>query len=465
MHVDLLIKGDLVLEQGILKDGVVAINGGIIVGILGRDDVVQARETIDAGGSLVFPGVVDAHVHSYSNLSEGFEHSTQAAACGGVTTIIEMPYDATGIQTTPERFQKKIDLIHEVAKVDVALLATVPKEGDREMIAPLVGMGACGFKLSLNEADPVRFPRIADGVLWTILPEMAAHGVPVGFHAENEEIIQFLVDQYRREGKTFPHAHCETRPPVSESTAVLKLLELAHWTGCRLHIYHVSHPRCIHLIQAFRRDGVDVSMETCPHYLILNEEDMKSLGAFAKINPPLRSQEAVDEMWELLKAGAIDMVASDHAPWPLQKKMAPDIFHNASGAPGVETILPLLFSEGVSKRGLSPWVLGRLLCLNPAKRFGLYPKKGSIAVGADADFAILEPSVRWTISSQEMHSSSEWTPYEGLEVQGKVVRTILRGKTIYDGREVIADPGYGRFVPAMGFHEDSSLSSQRVQSP
>jgi len=448
---DLLIQGDLVLEGGVADDSAVGVKAGVIVGLYAPQENPIAKVTIDASGLLVFPGIVDAHVHSFSIPGvEGFLGSTPAAAAGGVTTFIEMPYDAGTPTTSPEAFRKKIERIRREATVDVALLATLKKEGPLDVIFPLVKLGACGFKLSLFETDPERFPRIADGILWDILPAIAACRVPVGFHAENDEVIFHLIHKYRQEGKIYPRAHCETRPVISETTAVLKLLELARWTGVRLHLYHMSHPRSIHLLQRFREERVDVTAETCPHYLLLDEEEMDRLKALGKINPPLRLREAVEEMWELLRGGHIDMVTSDHAPWPIERKQDPDIFANASGAPGIETLFPLVFSEGVVKRGFSPEQLARILCEQPAKRFKLYPRKGHIALGADADFTIIDPYMSWTIHGSEMHSSAQWTPYEGFTVQGKVVRTILRGKVIYDGKEITAQPGDGQFIAAMG---------------
>ncbi|MBW2307877.1 MAG: dihydroorotase [Deltaproteobacteria bacterium] len=448
-ELDLAIKGDLVLPHGIAKDAAVGVQNGVITGLYSTAETPSAKETVDAGGLLVFPGVVDSHVHSYSVPDgEGFEHSTAAAAAGGVTTFVEMPYDAGNPTTNPETLQEKIQRVKRLAIVDIALLATLKKEGPLDVIAPMVELGACGFKLSLFETDPDRFPRIPDGILWKALPLISAHGVPVGFHAENDEIIFRLIDEYRKEGKTYPKAHCETRPPISETISVLKLLEFAYWTRSRLHIYHVSHPRSIHLLQRFREDGVDVTTETCPHYLLFHEDDMDRLKAFTKINPPIRKREAMEEMWELLKSGHIDMVTSDHAPWGLDKKQASNIFENSSGAPGLETIFPLLYSEGVVKRGLAPVRLAQMLSEQPARRFNLYPRKGHISLGADADFAILDPSCRWAIRGSEMRTSAKWTPYEGLMVQGKVVRTILRGKTVYDGKEVTATAGDGNFIPA-----------------
>ncbi len=189
-ELDLLVRGDLVLPQGVAGDSGVGIKGGVIAGLYGPGEAPPARKALDFRGCFVFPGGVDAHVHSYSVPgSEGFLHSSAAAAAGGVTTFIEMPNDAGAPTVTPEAFQKKAALVNQMSRVDVALLATLKKEGTPEVIAPLVKLGACGFKLSLFETDPDRFPRIEDPVLQEILPVMAEHRVPVGFHAENDALI------------------------------------------------------------------------------------------------------------------------------------------------------------------------------------------------------------------------------------------------------------------------------------
>lgn len=445
--VDLLIKGNLVLPNGVAQNAQVGVKNGVIVGLYAGDDGPEATETIDATEKWIFPGMVDAHVHSYSDPDETFDHATPAAAAGGVTTILEMPYDSIGKVSTIDLFEQKIERIEARACVDVALLATLEKDGQLENVAPLVERGAIGFKLSLAEADPVRFPRIEDEILWDALRVIGSHGVPVGFHAENDRIINHLIGRFRKEGKTDPKAHCDSRPPVTETLAVLKLLEMAYWIDVPLHLYHISHPRSLHLIEQFKEDGVNVTVETCPHYLILTYDDMERLKAYAKINPPMRPRKDVDEMWELLQCGFIDMVTSDHGPWPYDRKQDPNIFNNPSGAPGVETIFPLMFSEGVVKREMPPALLAQLLCEAPARRFKVFPQKGHIGLGADADFTIIDPSVEWTIQAEDMHSHAGWTPFDGMTVNGKVVQTILRGKTVYDGTRVIADPQYGQFVP------------------
>lgn len=445
---DLLVQGNLVLPDEVALNHAVGVRDGKIAGIYTERNSPPAKRVISAANQLVFPGIVDAHVHSYSNLHEQFEHSTAAAAAGGVTTIVEMPYDQGAPVSTPEVFNAKIEMIREHARVDVALLATLNKMGDQEVIEPLSKLGACGFKLSAFETDPERFPRIDDDVLLEVLPLISKTGLTVGFHAENDVIIESLIARYRAEGKTYPKAHCETRPPVSETTSVIKLLELAFWTGAALHIFHVSHPRCVELINWYQGQGVNVTSETCPHYLVLNEEDMDIHRAFCKINPPVRKQEDQDALWSALENGQIDWVASDHAPWPLDKKQNPNIFDNGSGAPGLEAILPIMYHEAVVKRQFNPVTLAGLLCSRPAERFKLSHRKGAIVLGNDADFAILDPDCRWTFDSAKSFSSAKWSPYNGRSIQGKVTRTILRGAVVYDDENFLSETIGGDFVPA-----------------
>jgi allantoinase len=227
-------------------------------------------------------------------------------------------------------------------------------------------------------------------------------------------------------------------------------LEFAYWTKIALHIYHASHPRCIELIDWYRKQGVDVTVETCPHYLVLSEDDMDKYGAYSKINPPIRTKEDREVMWRLLNKGKIDWVASDHAPWPLEKKQNPNIFDNASGAPGLETMLPLMFNEGVVNRGMDVTTIAKLLSQRPADRFKLAPRKGSITPGADADFVIFDPNKKWAFSAKSSQSSSKWSPYDNMTLQGKVVQTILRGQVIYDRDELLTTPHTGGFIPAKG---------------
>jgi allantoinase len=449
---DLLLKGDVVLGHGVVRNGAVGVIDGKVAGIYGAPTAAPpAAEAVDASGCLVYPGMVDAHVHCHSNQAETIELATQAAAAGGVTTILDMPYDIGAPVNTVEIFREKVKLIWQVARVDVAMLATLRKQAEADEVAPLVREGACGFKMSVYETDPNRFPRIDDHVLWQVLPEIARHGVPVGFHGEIDLIIEDLMARAKRAGRTDPLAHYETRPPASETLAILKLLELAYWTKVKLHVFHTSQPRSVELVQWFKSQGVDVSVETCPHYLLLDAaRDLPRVKAFAKINPSILKQPERDALWGHVLAGRVDLIASDHAPWLPDRKNKENIFENASGAPGLETSLPLMHDALVVKRGQDPSLVGRLLCSNPARRFCLAPRKGTISLGADADFAILDPRQSFIVDAKKSYSSAKWSPYDGWTTQGKVVRTILRGKTIFDGEKVVGQAGYGQFLPGPG---------------
>lgn len=444
---DLIIRGNVVQPDREPFEGEVVVKDGRIAAVLeGRSGTV-ANRILEAKESWILPGVVDAHVHCLSDPSEGITNCTRAAAAGGVTTIIEMPFDAGAPVNNLDTFFRKKERVLNEAVVDVALLATVRKRGGLDQIQPLAEAGACGFKLSLFETDPERFPQIPDDELLEAFRLIAQTGLVVGVHAENTDIINGLIARLRSQGRKDPLAHCQSRPPVSETEATLRALELAYSTGVPLHIYHVSLPRCIELANRFRGQGLNVTTETCPHYLLLNEKDMERLGAKVKINPPLRTREDSEGLWKLLAQGTIDFVTSDHAPWQLARKTRPDIFDNASGTPGVQTLLPLLYSEGVARGRLSIRQLVRLLCEAPADRFGLSPRKGRLSVGADGDVIVLDPSRRWTVDEGKLLSSAGWSPYHRTTVQGQITHAFVRGRPMVEDGVLVGKPGDGQFVP------------------
>jgi allantoinase len=447
VNYDLVIKGNAVLPEKIMYDTTVAIKDGRIVDIFASDEVVEGKEIIDATGRYILPGAIDAHVHCYSSLDEGFSTASRSAAAGGVTTIIEMPYDATGMVCTEEIFLEKKGRLEKEAVVDMAMLATIQKQGGLDQIPFLSDAGACGFKVSMFNTDSVRFPRINDGELLEAFSIITETGCPVGVHAETDEIVRKYINKYEDQGERDPRSHCWSRPKVSESTAALTAMELAHYTGVKLHLYHATFPRVFELVDYYRSRGTKVTAETCTHYLTLNEENMLSLKAKGKINPPLRTGDDVEQLWKLISQGVVDMVTSDHAPWTMDKKSHPDIFKNASGAPGVENLLPMIYSEGVAKGRITILDLVRLLSEKPAATFGLDYCKGKIKEGMDADFVILDPNQSYILNEETLHSSAGWSPYNGWKLQGKITHTFVRGKMVYNG-EVIGEPGDGQFVGA-----------------
>jgi allantoinase len=443
---DLIISGKIVTPARVLEAGYVAVRGDQIAAIGQDDRLPPARRSVRADHGYVLPGIVDTHVHTRSEPAEGITRCTESAVAGGVTTIADMPYDMPAAVPDVETFVQKVADVEDQAVADVALYGTIRKEGGLDEIERLAGAGACAFKLATYEADPVRFPRIADGEMLAAFRRIAATGLPAAIHCENQDIADRGVAEARAAGRTGPSAHAWSRPPISETEAVGRVLELAYDTHVHLHIVHASVPRSFDLVQRYREEGVRVTAETCIQYLVLDEAAMERLGALAKINPPLRRREHVDALWRYLAAGRIDQVTSDHAPWARSRKAEADIFRNASGAPGVETLLPLLYHSGVVSGRISILELVRLLAEQPARTFGLFPRKGVLAPGSDADITILDPDAAWTIRGKDLHSAAGWTPYEGMEIRGRVVQTFVRGQPAYEDGAVVARPGDGAFV-------------------
>jgi allantoinase len=446
-QLDLLITGNVVTPGRVLAGGWIGVRGEIIaaLGPAGGTPRPAARRVIDATGQWILPGAVDAHVHCFSEPAEGFTHATRAAAAGGVTTIIEMPYDAEAPVVGRDVLDRKLDRLRRDAVVDVAVLGTIAKSGGLDAVGELAAGGVCGFKASMFETDPARFPRIAHGELIELFRRAAEHGLPVGLHAEDGEIIAAALARWP--GPNRPAAHCATRPPVSETAAVAAALELAAATDVHLHIYHASLPHTFELVAAARAAGQPVTAETCPHYLFLSEDDADRLGPFGKINPPLRSAEASRGLWDQVASGVVDMITSDHSPWAIAKKSRPDdIFANASGAPGVQTLLPLAYAGVVAGHGLPVLRLAELVAANPARVFGLAPRKGQLIAGADADLVVLDPAGTTRIHPGAMQSSATWSPYDGMELPGRIGLTMLRGQVVYDGSTVTGPPGGGQLV-------------------
>jgi allantoinase len=277
--------------------------------------------------------------------------------------------------------------------------------------------------------------------------------LPYGLHAEDHQLLVDGLNRMREAGRKDPLAHAESRPPLVETVAVNTALLLAAEAGCHVHICHVASPAALALIREARVRGVRVTAETCPQYLMLNTDDLDRLAGFARCAPALREQAEVDAIWEYVLDGTIDLICSDHCPYTIESKHAghEDIFQAPLGLSGVQTLLPAFFSEAVVKRGLPPERFVAMMAANPARLFGLFPRKGSLAIGADADLTLLDPNATWTVTVSDALHKQKWTPYEGKEITGRVVRTIRRGETIFDDTRqgearVNAAPGSGKFL-------------------
>lgn len=442
---DLVIHGDLVLDDGsIIKDGWLGITGEAITTI-SQTPLHGARE-IDVRHHLVLPGAVDAHVHTRSDPQEGLTAATKAAAAGGITTFIDMPFDAPRKPVRDvQALKNKIEDIEREALIDVALYATFQPKGHLDEIARLADAGACGFKVSVYGVDPERFPRIPDNQLVEAFYEIAKTHLPVAAHQENQEIVDAAIARFKEQGKTSPIYHARSRPPVSETEAASRLLEFAHWTGARLHMVHGTVPRTFDLIAWHKSTGTQATGETCIQYLTMTEEYLDKLGGRAKCNPPLRTHRDTEVLWERLESGNIDIVTSDHSPYTIDKKDTPNIFDALAGMPGVATLLPLLYSEGVAKGKITMRRLTEVLASKPADIFGLH-RKGRIKPGYDADLVIFDPHVVHELDETQLHQRVNWSPYHGRQITGQVTTTILRGRTVYDNGHVPTEHPHGKFV-------------------
>ncbi len=441
---DLVVAGTLSLPGDRLVAGEVGIRDGRIAAIA-EEGLLTGETRIETRG-LVLPGVVDAHVHTRSEPAEGITRATTAAAAGGVTTIVDMPYDDPTPITNVEAFLAKTAAVGREAITDVALWATIAKAGGLEEIEELVSAGACGFKVSTFETHPVRFPRIPDGELYLAMQRIAATGSLISFHAENDDLVRRLSAKLEAEGRTDPGAHAAARPPVAETEAAGRALELALATRVRVHIVHATVERTFQLVERARGDGVDATAETCLHYLLMDEEELLRQGARAKINPPLRTRGDVDRLWKLLAAGKVAYVTTDHVGWTRERKMTRSIFEAKSGVPALEVFLPLFFDAAVVRRSFSVGRLSQLLCENPARRLGLWPQKGGIVIGADADLVLFDPDRPWRIDEARMVTPAGWSPYHGREVTGAIDTVLVRGVEVFRQGEVSGTPGNGRWV-------------------
>jgi len=442
-----LARGRIVTPHGVVR-GQVRAADGVITAVESDDGRSPAgtpgpHGVIDAGESYIIPGAVDAHVHCLSSSHEGIEATTRSALAGGVTTIVEMPYDHGNPITDAGRLRAKRAMAEQQAHADIALLATVQPVGGAPQVEGLVEAGAAGFKLSLFDTDPRRFPRVPDVELLDVLSEITRCGSIACFHAENEEIIKPLVERLRAEGRTQPLDHCASRPPISETEAVLKAAEFSLAMGCRAHFCHLSLARSVGIVSWYAEAGLDATAETCPHYLAFTAEDMTMAGSRLKINPPLRDLEDQEALWDAVARGTVDVVASDHAPWPLSEKVLPNVFDNHSGVPGVETLVPIVLGEGLA-RAIPIESLVSVLCTTPARRFGL-KGKGAIEPGYDADLVVFDPVRTSVVDGSRLHSNAGWSPYDGMKLQGKITHVLSRGTVVFDG-ELHSEAGRGRIL-------------------
>ena len=441
----------VVTPDGRVPDAGIAVDNGTIVA-LGRSDTLPDAEIVhDAAGNLLIPGIVDAHIHNREpglEYKEDWESATRAAAAGGVTTVVGMP-NTDPVIDRPAHLELKFERGETSAHVDFQSFAVVTSE-NLDRISALDEAGALGFKIFLGSTVG-DVPPPNDGEVLEAMKRIRATGKRLGFHEENDEIISYYEAQFKADGKTDPIDHSHSRPVVAEREAIERTITFAEETGTKIHMFHVSSGSGAKAVARGKARGVDVTAETTPHYLWFTEDVMREKGNVARIQPPIRDGDERAELWEVgIDGGAIDSIATDHAPHTDEEKLVDDPFGNTwnavSGFVGLETEVPVMLTFVDDGRlSLERWI--ELHSRRPAQIWGMYPQKGSLQVGTDADFTIVDPDLEWTLEDRnDLHSKTRVTPFEGESFTGKAVTTIVRGEVVYHDGTVTGDSGYGTRV-------------------
>lgn len=405
-----------------------------------------ASEEVDARGLHIFPGAIDAHVHFNEpgrTEWEGIATGSRALAAGGMSAFVEMPLNAYPPTTDAKAFDEKVDRARRSSVVDFAFYGgLVP--GNLESMEGLADRGVVGFKAFMAASGTQDFQSADDVTLYEGMAKAAELGLPVLVHAENKEITDRLSHRRVSTLRSTMRDYLDSRPVIAELEAIQRASLFAEETGCSLHVVHVSTGRGVALVAAARERGVDVTCETCAHYLAMTEEDAEALGSVAKCAPPLRSRDDLESLWERLFAGGVEFVASDHSPCPPDMKVGDDMFRAWGGIAGCQSLMNLVLDEGYHGRGLALEAASRLLSGNVAGRLGL-PGKGRLEVGYDADLTLVDLECTSTLRKEDLLYRHKISPYLGRSFTGEIVRTIVRGNTVFQEGEVVAEPA-GRLL-------------------
>jgi allantoinase len=433
MPFDLIIRGGLIVRSDALQHADLAIEAGKIVAI--GDAPAGAKDEIDATGLTIFPGLIDSHVHFNQpgrTEWEGLTTGSAALAAGGGTCFFDMPLNSSPPVLDGESFDRKLEAATANSLTDFGLWGgLVP--GNLDRLEELAYRGVIGFKAFMSNSGIADFERIDDLSLYRGMQKAKQLNLPIAVHAESEAITSALTAEILAAGRTDIAAYLESRPIVAEVEAIERAIILAEETGCRLHIVHVSTARGVELVRRAAARGTDVTCETCPHYLALNQHDLQHLGAPAKCAPPLRSPEENDELWQDLASGKIAFVASDHSPAPPEMKTDANFFKVWGGIAGVQSTLPILLSRGTA---LPLLLVAQLTATNVAHRYRL-TDKGRIEVGMDADLALVKVPAVFELKRDALLDRHKLSPYVGRTFHGVVQRTIVRGTTVFENGKIV----------------------------
>ena len=462
MKWDHVIKNGQLVDSQKIYQGHIYIKDGKIAAISREELEGEALEVTDAGGKYVLPGLIDVHVHSRdgekgATYKEDFYHSSMSAAIGGLTTIFEMPNSNPAICNV-ENLEKQIKHLTPKAFVDFAIWGLALGDLNLDQLEKLSAAGVIAFKFFWGYAVDCNtyqliynyipgmteaIPPLGDGEIYRMFRKIAETGKIVAIHAENFDIIQSLSKEIAASGDKSYQAFLKTRPNIAEETTIQTAISFAKDTGAKLHILHLAAKEGVELIKRAQEKGYPVTGETCSHYLCLCDEDFARVGPLLKVYPPVRTKEDQDTLWQGIQSGVLSLVSSDHAPHTEEEKKG-DLWSSPAGMASIETLAPLMINE-VSKGRITINQLVSILSENPAKIFGIYPQKGSLEIGTDADITIVDLNVKTTIKKENLHSKSKVTPFDGFAITGAPVQTIVRGRTVAKNGEIVGTP-QGRFI-------------------
>ena len=446
-HLDLVVRGGRIVTPDGVREAELGIQHGKIVRIA-PEITDPTHATLQAAGRHVFPGIIDAHVHFNEPGRaewEGLAHGSLALAAGGGTCFFDMPLNSEPPVLDAAGLREKRTLAEQQSCVDFALWGgLVP--GNLDRLAGLRDAGAIGLKAFMCDSGIGSFPRMDAKSLSEGMKRAARLGLLVAVHAEDEALAANFTAEQKAKGRHDARAFLASRPVEVELAAIRQALEMAGETGCALHIVHVSSPEGIALITEARANRVDVTAETCSHYLLLNDKDAGKLGAPAKCAPPLRDERSRQALWRELRAGHIQTVGSDHSPAPPEMKTAEDFFAIWGGIAGVQHGFQLLLSECAATASQDLPLLAAVLARNVARRFRLEGRKGLLAEGHDADFSLVEFGPKHKIEADELWTRHRISPYVGRTTQARVTHTYVRGCPVWADGGVASGAPKGQFL-------------------
>jgi dihydropyrimidinase len=453
-RLDLLIRGGTVVSDGAATRADVGVRDGRIAGLWEPDTLVEAETVVDATGKVVMPGAIDSHFHTNTGWAQMAvkaddpTSATRSAAAGGITSLIAFVWGNAG-QALPESLDAFLAMAGELAVTDFSAHCGIRPEA--ELIAQIpdaIARGVTSFKFHYAYRRTSQGRTTDDDDRLAAMRLIERHGGLALFHCENGEITDFLEDELAAVGKVGYEHYLMSRPNQAEAEAVNRTIILSEITGCPVYIVHTSARESVALVMAARARGIKVYAETCPQYLTLTNDAVLKWGPYAKVAPPLRTQADVDALWLAVADGQVQVVASDHSANRREDKDAGRHDFRAApfGTPIVELMLPLLYSEGVAKGRLSLERFVEVFTSEPARLFGMYPTKGTLRPGADADILIWDPDVEWTVRADDLVNPAGYSVFEGWTLRGRAWRSWLRGSPLLTADGVVAEPGTGRVI-------------------